>query len=1016
MSTVAGEGAAARDGAAAMGHAQAADGPDHGAEAALPMSASPADRVTPRVALALMAVSGFAGLGYQMVWTQQCALWLGFEAAAVLAVVTAFFGGLALGALLLGGRIERSAEPRRWYLACEAAIGLWGLALVVLMRPAGDAVQRWIGAEPTALWQWAVSFGASFVLLLPATAAMGATLPAIERLARGAGRRSIAGLYAANTAGAVLGVLLVTFWLVPGIGLASTAMVCAGLNALCVVGAWRGLPPSPRPSPAPRERGQEGTPEKRQEGMPEKRQEGMHEKRQEGTHEKRQEGTHEKRQEGAQEKRREDAREERRDEMRHLLRGREGAGRSPPQLAREASGLLPLPLAGEGGGEGLLFLPLALSGLLGIGYEVMVVRVLSQLNEDTVYTFALLLAVYLVGTSTGAALYQRWLSSRGGERASPPPANPSATHARAIRALDLRLPALLAIACLLGLLALWSAPSLKDGAFALVGPGFGAALGVETLLALAAFALPTLVMGAWFSHLATRALSRGIGFGHALAVNTLGAAAAAPLFGVVLAPWLGPKATLLVIAAGYLLLAASAGGAAAPGWRRPLVWAPAAVLGLLGLVGAPLAFVDVPPGARIVSYAEGATAAVSVVEDGQGVARLRINNRQQEGSSASLFVDGRQALLPVLLHPSPRRVLFLGLGTGATSSTAAQDPSLRVDAVELLPEVIAASPRFTSALGLDGATPRLVAADARRYVRAAPSTYDVIVSDNFHPARSGSGALYTREHFEAVRERLAPGGLFCQWLPLHQLDLDSLRSVVRAFLAAYPDGIAVLASNSLETPVVGLVGHRDPDHLTGTGLAQWHDRLLRAPARRDGRSLADFGLEDEFAVLGSVVAGPSALADFAREAPMNTDDRPVVAYLAPRLLYAPESTPKDRLFELLHRVSARPEEVLGARADRSPEDARRLQAYWRARDRFLEAGRTVRPVADPGEMLAQVGAPLLDAARTSADFRPAYDPLLRMALALAPRDPAAARRVLLALKEAQPARPEAAGALQSLGQ
>lgn len=51
---------------------------------------------------------------------------------------------------------------------------------------------------------------------------------------------------------------------------------------------------------------------------------------------------------------------------------------------------------------------LAATGLLGVGYEVVVVRVLSQVTADTVYTFALLLAVYLVGSALGAAAYQRW--------------------------------------------------------------------------------------------------------------------------------------------------------------------------------------------------------------------------------------------------------------------------------------------------------------------------------------------------------------------------------------------------------------------------------------------------------------------------------------------------------------------------------------------------------------------------------------------------------------------------------
>jgi spermidine synthase len=71
-----------------------------------------------RLALALMVMSGFAALGYEIVWTQQGALWLGHESAAVLAVVAAFFGGIALGALSLGLRIDRSPRPGRWYAGC----------------------------------------------------------------------------------------------------------------------------------------------------------------------------------------------------------------------------------------------------------------------------------------------------------------------------------------------------------------------------------------------------------------------------------------------------------------------------------------------------------------------------------------------------------------------------------------------------------------------------------------------------------------------------------------------------------------------------------------------------------------------------------------------------------------------------------------------------------------------------------------------------------------------------------
>src|SRR6478609_6724201 len=103
--------------------------------------------------LILMTASGFAGLGYQIVWTQQCALWLGHESAAVLAVVAAFFGGLGAGAWLLGARIEASARPARWYAGCELVIALWSLLLLVVMRPFGAGMLRITGVAPSPLWQ-----------------------------------------------------------------------------------------------------------------------------------------------------------------------------------------------------------------------------------------------------------------------------------------------------------------------------------------------------------------------------------------------------------------------------------------------------------------------------------------------------------------------------------------------------------------------------------------------------------------------------------------------------------------------------------------------------------------------------------------------------------------------------------------------------------------------------------------------------------------------------------------------
>ena len=330
---------------------------------------------------------------------------------------------------------------------------------------------------------------------------------------------------------------------------------------------------------------------------------------------------------------------------------------------------------------------------------------------------------------------------------------------------------------------------------------------------------------------------------------------------------------------------------------------------------------------------------------------------------------------------------------------------MQVDAAELLPEVIAASAHFTAPLTDGGAGPRLhpVAADARRFVRAGGQPYDLIVSDNFHPARSGSGALYTVEHFQAVRGRLGAQGLFCQWLPLHQLDLATLRSIVRSFQVAFPGGWALLASHSLDTPVLGLLARADDSRMDLPPLRQRlaHNTL---PQR-----LADYGIADEVALLGGFVAGPAALARFAGAAALNTDDHPVVAYAAPRITYAPDSLPRDHLLALLGQLSLAPDELLLPASDAA--QAGRLAAYWQARNQFIAAGRQVRPSTDVRAMLAQVQAPLLGVLRTSPDFRPAYDPLLRMAQALARQDPAGARSLLQTRARLQPARPEAAQAL-----
>ena len=395
----------------------------------------------------LLFLSGFAGLGYEIVWTRLFAVGLGHEIPAVLAVVAAFFSGLALGAWSLDRRVSTSRVPGRWYASLEMLIGVWAVVLVFLIPSGNFLAARLMGVSPSPLRHWTVAFLVPFFLLLPATVAMGATLPAAERLFSRLRQDgwSVGGLYAANTLGAVAGTMLTTLVIAPALGFKATLYSLAALNLLCGVGILAG--------PARREE-----------------------------------------------------------------------ERLPVNIAIPGT---PVPAR--------LSLVLFFTGLLGIGYEVLVVRVLSQVLENTIYSFAGVLSVYLFGTACGAALYQKFA--------------PRERYRQVLASLLIAL----STACFLGIVLLWGAPFIYRGVREGLGGGMGGSVLGEVALALVVFFLPTVFMGATFSHLAQGARRPEEGLGRALGVNTLGSALAPAFFGVLCLPALGAKTTLMFLASGYLV-------------------------------------------------------------------------------------------------------------------------------------------------------------------------------------------------------------------------------------------------------------------------------------------------------------------------------------------------------------------------------------------------------------------------------------------------------------------------------
>lgn len=850
--------------------------------------------------LAIAIASGISGLGYEMVWTRILTMALGHEMPSVLGVLSAFFIGMSLGAWTLHGPIGRSPRPAVWYAFLETASGLWALGLACFLSPLSNHAVTWLGVAPSALEHWLFALLLPIVILLPATFAMGATLPALERWMSQLRQNGwvVGGVYGANTLGAAIGVTLTTFVITPQYGFFTTGLVMAAINLASAVAALT------------------------------------------------------------------------------LDSGKSRRSHSAQAPYREG----PERYSAPSRATGSMWVALFITGMLGIGLEVVVMRVLNQVLENTVFTFAVLLLIYLAGTSAGAWLYQFHGRNRHPDRVT-----------------DL-LISFAAMGVVLTTVTLLLVQPLHLWLTSWLGKGVATAILSEISLAVLAFLPPTLALGALFSHLMQITRRPQTTIGHALALNTLGSALAPLIFGVLLLPALGAKLTLALIGSAYLVLYAMLG-------RHPPWYALTPLVSLLAVVLTPAALriITIPAGGQLVAHRDGIMAAVSVVTDQRGHRHLKVNDRFQMGGTSSAFSDRREAHIPLLLHPQPRHALFLGVGAGVTFAAAAEHPEVKAVGIELIPEVLEMLPYFVDATGpiADNERLNLQAADARRFVASAAHRYDVVVADLFHPARDGAANLYTREHFAKIEALLSADGLFCQWLPLYQLDRRSLNTIIRTFLEIFPNANAWLAQYSVEAPILGLIGSKTDIRLAPDWL------IKRVKQRSHYRALAAVGLHEPLALPGGFLGSAGTLKKFAGPGVINSDDHPVLLFQAPDNVYSDKGRPAELLMEVINGMKSAPTEILHGIEEKTTKAHSRLAAYWEARDRFITTGTTIDRISDPYALLRNIEAPLLATLKTSPDFLPAYAPLLRLANLLAETTPEASKALLHKLEQVAPNRSDA---------
>ncbi len=723
----------------------------------------------------LFFLSGAAGLIYEIAWSRQLGLFFGHTVHAAAVVLGAYFAGMALGYVLAGRWAPRLGRPLIGYGVAELVVAGWALLTPHLLALYAQPQLAALLNHPLPTLQLAVRALVTFLTLLPATIALGATLPFIaQHVSPPAAPRPrlIALAYACNTCGAFTGVLAATFALILLLGVRQSGYLAAAISAACGLAAlwWA----------------------------------------------------------------------RRGGEVRGRAAGAEAAG--------GARRLTPS-----------WYLLAGLSGLGTLGLQVLYTRMFAMTFHNSTYTFGGVVAVFLIALALGS-----WLVSRFAARLRPAPTA--------------------ALACAAGAPAILLGVAIfqrftKLGYFG-AGSSFVVyilgALGLIALVVLLPVTLLGTVLPYCFAAAPDAADGPGPAVGRLTAVNTVSAALGALLTSFVLLPLLG----LWTCFALYAVLYAVAGLVIA-GTGRGAARVVYGGLGLAVLVAAGIAATQWPMsviGSRVRLLYERETpyGLINVVEATETHdIWLRQNNHYVLGATRGADSELRQGYIPLLLHPRPAEVCFLGLATGITASSALGFPGVeRVTAVELIPEVVEAAAFFGEHnRGIpDNPQLEVVVNDARHYLYATDRRFDVIVSDLFVPWHSQTGYLYTVEHYRAARRRLAEGGLFCQWLPMYQVGARELELIADSFASVFP--VTTVWRGEIEqgnTPLLALIGGERPLEVEGARLLRcW----AQVPVPRGG---VDPVIRRGRDVLGLYAGGWPADGS----GPLNTDDHPRVEFLAP---------------------------------------------------------------------------------------------------------------------------------------
>ncbi len=795
------------------------------------------------ILLFLFAGSGAAALIYEIVWFQLLELVIGSSAVSIGVLLGTFMGGMCLGSLLLPRIVSPRRHPLRVYAALEGTIGVSGVLLLILMPAIGHLYTAWGGDGIAGFLLRGV---VAAVCLLPPTLAMGATLPAVARSVETTpeGISWLGFFYAGNIAGAVCGSLLAGFYLLRVYDMATATYVAVALNAvvaaialaLASTGRFRrdDLRPFDKlkvvPSPVEGRQAQVIPSLSRDEAL------------------------------------------RHIETPRHIEPGRAGF------LWRSPSGLW--------WGTTAVYIAIALSGFAALAGEVIWTRQLALLFGATVYTFSLILAVFLIGLGIGSSV--------------------GSALSKTINARMAFGGCQLLIVAAIG----WTAHELSVSLpYWPINPSLSSSLWLSFKLdlvrALWAVLPAAILWGASFplalAAVATRGRDSGRLVGGVYAANTVGAVAGSLTASLLLIAWIGSQRAqqlmMLVSAlAGLMALVPAIDRTATPGRSR---WVRAVALS--GALVATLFLVrSVPPVSGLL-VAHGRFAATllgqagDIIYVGEGlqssVAVSRLPNGtlgyhnagkiQASSAPEDMRLQRMLGHFTTLVPEHPSSVLVIGCGAGVTAGAVSINPTVdRVTIAEIEPLVPRVVSVYFGAQNYDvvrNPKVHIHIDDARHYLMTTGEKFDAITSDPLDPWVKGAATLYTQEFFEAARDHLNPGGVVTLFVQLYDSSPAAVKSEIATFFDVFPNGI--IAGNTFrglgyDTVLLGQV---EP---TRIDLDAMEDRLKQPAYATVAQSLREVGLTSAVDLFGTYAGRAADLKEWLRDASINRDSNLRLQYLA----------------------------------------------------------------------------------------------------------------------------------------